>query len=274
MNKISFGAMVLLLAGCAAAGTRAGGEKREPVVPLSKDEAAQIRKVEAVGRLLYDKDVRAAAASDIAVPRLDLPAHPGFVGWVTHPNGPDYTVSFYERSGDGFRVLADVAFNGPAPPQLTLGPNRLPSEAEVSMMNARIAAIGERWAECSDHFNTVVVPGDAPDRWDVYVLSATINPRYVLVGGHVKVSVSKADGRVLDAVRLAKTCVRLDKSPPELPEGATPMMLYTTHLVSDYPIAIHPYLNLLHKMPLAIRTRRGIWFIRDGNIRLGDGGGT
>jgi hypothetical protein len=271
MNKAWFAAMVLLLAGCAA-GTQAGGDRREPVVPLNAAEEDQIRKVEAVGRLLYDKDVRAAAASDIAVPRMDLPAHPGFVGWVTHPNGPDYTVSFYERSGDSFRVLADVAFNGPAPAELTLEPDRLPSEAEVSMVNARIAAIPERWAECSDHFNTVVVPGDAPDRWDVYVLSATLDPRYVLVGGHVKVSVSKADGRVLDTVRLAKTCIRLDKSPPTLPEGATPMMLYTTHLVTDYPIAIHPYLNLLHKMPLAIRTRRGIWFIRDGKIRLGDGG--
>jgi hypothetical protein len=268
MKHLPVAGVVLLLCGCAAAtgGVRSDGAR--PVAPLSAAEQARIEDVERVGRVLYEKDIRAAVASDLLRAEAGPDVRPGFVGWVTYPNGSDYTVSFYERSGETDRVIADVAFNGSTPPRLTIDPDRSPSETEVSMIRARIAALEAGRNACSDRFNTVVVPGISPDRWEVYVLAANTNPRKVQLGGHVRVSVAKDDGRVIETFNLSNTCLALDKMPEDLPEGASPRILFATHLVSDLPVAIHPYLSLLHKMPLAIQTRRGLWIVEDGRVTL------
>jgi len=257
----------VLLCGCATHADRSRPDAPPPA-PLSATEADAIARIEATGRILYEKDIRAATASDLVAPRVNLAAHPEFVGWVTHPNRADYTVSFYERAGASYAVLADVEFDGVTAPLLVIAPDRTPSAEEVSMVRARIAALEAARSPCPGAFNTIVVPGDTPDLWDVYVLAANNNPRLVQVGGHVKVTVSRADGRVVANTPLSKTCLALDKSPPELPEGARPAMLVTTHLLGDLPVATHAYLSLLHRMPLAVGTRRGAWIIESGKIRL------
>lgn len=136
------------------------------------------------------------------------------------------------------------------------------------MIKARIAALEKGANACSDRFNTIVIPSQTSDEWDVYVLAATTDPKLVQVGGHVRVSVSKNSSNVTATMPLSKSCLALDKSGEGLPEGATISALTVSHIVSPMPVAIHPYLNLLHEISLAVTSERGLWMVSSGNIEL------
>lgn len=100
------------------------------------------------------------------------------------------------------------------------------------------------------------------------MLAATTDPQVVQVGGHTKVSVSKTSHSVTDVTPLSKSCLVLSKTSEDMPEGASVEMLTVSHIVSDYPVEIHSYLSLLHEIPFAVMTERGIWLVKDGDIQL------
>lgn len=267
MRKIILLVFCCFLFSCAST-TGGSNSEREPSKPLNEQEEAYISQVEADGYLMYEKDIRASDATDLLLSKIDPSNHPDFVGWVTYPNKDDFTVSFYERNDDKFAVIADVIYSANEVSVLDLAPSRQPSKMEVSMIKARIAALEKGANSCSDRFNTIVIPSQNDDEWDVYVLAATTNPKLVQVGGHVKVSVSKNSSEVTATMPLSKSCLALDKSGEGLPEGATISALTVSHIVSPMPVAIHPYLNLLHEISLAVASERGIWMISSGNIEL------
>lgn len=241
---------------------------REPSKPLNEQEEAYISQVEADGRLMYEKDIRAANATDLLLNKVDPSDYPNFVGWVTYPNEDDFTVSFYERNEETFTIIADVIYSADKGSVLDFSPPRQPSNTEISMIKARIAALEKGINSCADRFNTIVIPSQNSDEWDVYVLAATTNPKLVQVGGHVKVSVSKHSSNVTATMPLSKSCLALDKSGEGLPEGATISALTVSHIVSPMPVAIHPYLNLLHNISLAVASERGLWMVSSGNVEL------
>lgn len=86
----------LFLLSCANT-TGASKSKREPYKPLNEQEEAYISQVEADGRLMYEKDIRAADATDLLLRKIDPTDYPNFVGWVTYPNKDDFTVSFTKK---------------------------------------------------------------------------------------------------------------------------------------------------------------------------------
>lgn len=243
-------------------------KQQKPFVPLSAEESADIDRVEAVGRELYERDIRAAEASDLVLARIYPADFPNFVGWVTYPNAQDYTVSFYEKDSENITIIADVIYDQHQTPDVQIKPKRTPNPMEISMLNARLAALEKGTNSCSQRFNTVVVSGSSEDAWEVFVLAATTDPAAVQVGGHSKVSVSKTTGEVTEVMPLSKSCLALDKSPDDMAEDASIEMLTVSHIVSSYPVEIHPYLNLLHGIPLAVMTKRGIWIVKEGNIEI------
>ncbi len=266
MKKVLLvGLGVILLASCGAnVATKAG--QPEQVVPLTDSEKAYITRIEEDGRLMYEKDIRAAQATDLLLAKINPADYPNFVGWVTYPNEDDFTVSFYEKTVDGFKVISDVKFSRQVDPALNLNPARAPNNQELSMLNARLVALEKGVNGCSDRFNTVVLPSQNEAHWDVYVLAATTNPKLVQVGGHVKVTVLKNTAEVVDIMPLSKSCLALDKSGEGLPEGASLSALSVSHHVSLMPVAIHPYLNLLHDIALVVSSERGLWMIRSGRF--------
>jgi len=147
-------------------------------------------------------------------------------------------------------------------------PDRLVSDEEISMVNARMAALQVGTNSCSDRFNTVVLPSQDDDAWDVYVLAATTDPDLIQIGGHTRVRVSREDSEVLSSTPLAKSCISLDKSGAGLPEGVSVAAYTVTHIVSPMPVEIHPFLSLLHDVRLAVATERGVWMISSGKIEL------
>jgi len=142
------------------------------------------------------------------------------------------------------------------------------SATENSMIKARIAALKIGANSCSDRFNTVIVPSHNKESWDVYVLAATTNSKLMQVGGHVKVTISKSNSEVLEKLPLSKSCLALDKSGDNLPEGTSISALTVSHIVTPMPVAIHPYLNLLHNISLAVSSERGFWMIESGSVRV------
>ncbi len=252
---------IIFLYSCAAT----NGVKKESQALLSEEEKAYILVVETDGRLMYEKDIRAADATDLLLAKIDPASYPNFVGWVTYSNKGGHTVSFYERSEKGFGVIADVTYLKGEGPVLDLAPSREPSKNEMSMISARITALENGASSCSTRHNTIVLPSQDKELWDVYVLAATTDPKLVQVGGHVKVTVSKDSAEVVKVMPLSKSCLVLDKT-AGLPEGATLAALTVSHIVTPMPIAIHPYINLLHDIDLAVGTERGLWMVSDGKI--------
>ena len=96
-------------------------------------------------------------------------------------------------------------------------------------------------------------------------MAATTDPKIVQVGGHVKVTVAKSDAEVIDVMPLSNTCLAIDMT-EGLPEGATLAALTVSHLVTELPISIHPYINLLHDIPLVVSTKKGPWRVASGKI--------
>ena len=257
----------VFLVSCAS-GPSTKPQSREASKPLTDTEKSYVAQIETDGRLMYEKDIRAATATDLLLSKIDPSEYPGFVGWVTYPNKEDFTVSFYEKFEDGFKIIADVHFYPEGNANIDLSPNRAMSVSEKSMIKARIAALQSGTNSCSDRFNTVIVPSQNKNAWDVYVLAATTNPKLMQVGGHVKVTISKSNSEVLEKLPLSKSCLALDKSGDNLPEGASISALAVSHIATPMPVAIHPYLNLLHDINLAVSSKRGLWVIESGSVRV------
>lgn len=234
--------------------------------PLTEEESEHIAQVEADGRLLYRKDQFAARATDLLLGAIDLADYPHFVGWVGYEGEEGFVISFYSRHKGDVSLIADVTFGDNGSSMVELDQGRKLTDREVSMLNARMAALEEGTSSCSNRFNTVVMPSsEADDAWTVYVLAATTNPGVVVAGGHSRVRVSKQTGKVNDVEHLSSSCMVLDKpgAKASVPEGS---VLVFTHVVTPMPIPVYPYLSLLHKQPLAVISERGKWLIAGDNI--------
>lgn len=265
MRKFILPIIGLCLSSCAHTGGAAKSGV-SPVKPLNEQEKVHVAQVEADGRLIYEKDVRAAHASDLLLSKIKPSDFPNFVGWVTYPNEHDFTVSFYERDGEEFTVIADVVYTGAGEPRLDLAPSRVPSGDEVSMLKARLSALERGTNSCSDRFNTVVIPSQNPEAWDVYVLAATTNPDVIVVGGHTRVTVSKASSEVMEVMSLSRSCLVLDKSEKNPSKGGSLAAFVVSHIVSPMPVEIHPYINLLHGITLIVMSERGPWQVDSGKL--------
>ena len=267
MKVIVLVGFYIFLVACAS-GVSTRPQQKEVSKPLTVAEKAYVSQIEADGLLMYEKDTRAAAATDLLLSKINPSDYPDFIGWVTYQNTDDFTVSFYEKYGDGFKIIADVDFGMKREPSIKLAPKRELSVTEKSMIKARLAALKIGTNSCSDQFNTVIIPSQNKDAWDVYVLAATTNPNLVQVGGHTKVTISKINSEVLEKLPLSKSCLALDKSGDNLPDGASVSAFTVSHIVTSMPVAIHPYLNLLHNISLAVISERGLWMIESGSIKV------
>lgn len=231
----AFLALTLSLVGCNAS------TPSKPDTPLTQTEKALVKQLTQTGRELYKKDSRASFASDLVQAQMDVSLYPNFVGWITHPNNEDYTVSFYQR---------------------TLG------ELELAMLKARITALTANIDRCNQPYNTVVLPDAANGQLHVYLLAASAQYGVMQVGGHHKVTVNIASGEITQVTPFSKSCFALNLTDSSRPKDSKLSMVVVSHIVSDYPAEIHPYLNLLHDLSIAISTKSGIWVAENGELRL------
>ncbi len=192
---------------------------------------------------------------------------PDFKGWLVHDNANGYTASYYHGELESLRVLADIVFVNRQAPQMAMTPERTPTPEEIAIIKARTVALQAGINGCSNRFNTVVLPGPA-GKYHVYVLAATTKHGKIVVGGHSRVTVSHNGENVEEVMPYSKSCLDLDSTGQDLPEGATLQAMMVTHLVSPIPSPTHVYLSLLHNKPLMVLTETGIWAVEGGTIRF------
>lgn len=260
-----------LLLGCAPTENRqpnADWPPAEWLVPLSQEERGEIEAVQATGRLLYTKDQYAARASRALMRAADLRGYPDFAGWIGQQDGEAYVVSFFELKGETPSLIADVRFDGNDEVSVEIEPEREVAERERSMLRARMAALEAGWNDCSDRFNTVVLPApDDQDYWEVYVLAATTVFDLMVVGGHRRVEVDRETGSIRHVQALSNTCINMDIT-QAIGEDGERGVLAMTQVVAPMPLAIYPLLSLMHEIPIVLMSDRGRWLVAGDQIRF------
>ena len=260
-----------LLLGCAATENNRQQSDWPPaewLVPLSEAEQLEVEAIQATGLLLYTKDQYAARASRALMRAADLHRYPNFAGWIGQQAGEDYVVSFFELEEDTISLIADVRFDADDEVSVSVEPQRHITERERSMLRARMAALEAGWNDCSDRFNTVVLPApDDQDYWEVYVLAATTVFDLMVVGGHRRVEVDEQTGSIRHVQALSNTCMNMDVS-QAVGEGGERGLLAMTQVVAPMPLAIYPLLSLMHEIPIVLMTDRGRWLVSGDQIRF------
>ena len=223
--------------------------------PSSPDPEATAWAAE-TGRLIYEKDLAAARATDLLLSRLGSERDARLRGWITVRSGEHWIARFVGETAEGLVALYDVAVT-PAGGDVTRhDPPPALSEREASMFRARQAAAEALPYYCSEDYNTVVVDGEN-GHWLVYLLAATRTPNLAVAGGHFRIEVAPTGEEVVAAYPLSDGCLEMSLEPP--PGALMPTGLVLTHTLSGAPVETHTYLSLLHDLPIHVLTEGGVW---------------
>jgi hypothetical protein len=239
-----------------ASGRSEGGTKAIPA-----EFAADVRRSETIGRKIFQHDRWAWVATDAAMARGLLKKN-NVKGWVIEEAGEGAIVHFF--SGDAPAAsLVRVSFPGESHLRPSVAEGAEPLGADLlSAIQARRAASEAKFPVMSDRYNTVVLPASLveKDGWLVYLLAASAKPNHVVLGGHSRVLVSR-DGAVKEVVPLSKGILVLDPT-AGLPPGAQPAEIFTSHLVTPYPVETHVFTAMTYGMGIRVNTSAGLWIVR------------
>jgi hypothetical protein len=219
---------------------------------------------------IYRQDTAAAMATDFLLQAAGGPgalAKEGVQGfWISSAAGAEVVVRFVRSEGGSFVPAYDVKIPpGQRPTVSKVKDGRLSADG-LAQLRARHLALSQIKQPCSPRYNTVALPDGNSGNFLVYALAATEDPNLVLVGGHYRFTISADGERVVRVERLSKSCLALNKN--ARPEGTKPAALFATHIVSERPLETHGYLSLLHKQPLYIGTKQGVWKVEGGEATL------
>jgi hypothetical protein len=243
--------------------TAAGSLEPKPTPP---DLVQAVESARRLGQLLYIYDKDAADASDAAQQFASGRADPPVRGWIVEHDNGAATVTFFTEQGDQLFPVYHVHLHGAtaAPVVERAGTAELPTAEQRAIWRARKTALSANVTRCSRAYNTVVLRGDAMKLpgWLVYLIPATTEPGRVLVGGYYRVHVSEQGEKLLGVTPFSKSCLAIPA--PETPPGAQAVGAYFNHLLSDTPTETHVFLSKLHRKPMYVATRRGVWDV-DGD---------
>lgn len=238
---------------------------------LAEDEAAPIRSfdiktIEALGQHMYRQDQEAWKATDILLAKYaakDLEA--AARGWIVDEAPGRDVVRFLRAGPNGLEAAYDVTFTAGTAPALSEPQNRTLSPEETAQAEARHLAAKSFTFHCSnDPANTVAFRDPEGEGWLVWVMSATRDTRLMMLGGHMRFTIS-ADGKtVVHKDALSKSCNILSRKGPngEVPEG-----YFSTHIVSDTPVETHVFASLSYGASFIVGTPdRTIWAIERGAV--------
>jgi hypothetical protein len=226
-----------------------------------------LREAERFGRLIYEKDQAAWHASDVLFADEGARSDRRLAGWITEPVGKnEWRVLFYGRVGDDYAPLYSVNVKkGKAEKKLT----RLPDGAQfndlqAAMVRARSKALSEPFVQCSNAYNTVILPAD-DGAFYVYLLAATTQAGVIMIGGHYRRLVDADGAAILETKSFTQGCMALP-----VPENAVGLVV--TNLASPYAGETYVFLNLQHKLPIYVITmeNRITWRVENGEISVSE----
>jgi hypothetical protein len=208
---------------------------------------------------MYRQDQRAWKATDLLLSKhspQDLTAS-GAHGWIVDEATERDVVRFIRDGANGPEVAFDVVFAAGAVPALLEPQNRKLTAEELAQYKARLLAAKVFDFRCTgEPANTIAFKDPTSTGWLVWVMSATGDPKVMLLGGHSRVSVSED----VQKDKLSKSCLILQKDPNAVAS-------FFTNIVADTPLETHVFASLTYGVDYFEGTPDGaVWSIKKGSI--------
>lgn len=228
--------------------------------------------IEKLGREIYEQDQLALKATGVLAAKyaqVEL-RKAGLQRWITGRAGADPLVRFIRVGDKGPEALYDVRFPAGGEPVLSTPADRTLTSEEAAQYEARELALKTAANKCSPIYNTVALKDPAGDGWLVWALAATTDPDPIIVGGHIRFTIS-ADGKTVQARDdLSKGCNTFSKS-EVWASGGRVVGLFLSHIVSLAPVETHLFTSLTYKIVMYIGTLDGVaWKLGAGHIAIVD----
>jgi hypothetical protein len=224
--------------------------------------------VQVLGQHMYRQDQEAWKATDILLAKHspeELTAAKAR-GWIVSETAERDVVRFLREGASGLEVAYDVIFARDAKPILSEPENRALTPEEIAQADARHLAAKSFTFRCSNApANTVAFRDPKDGGWLVWVMSATNDPNQMVLGGHIRFSIS-ADGKsIIQKDALSKGCNILSRKGSD---GTVPVAYFFTHIVSDTPVETHVFASLTYGVNFFVGTPdRSVWSIEKGAIK-------
>lgn len=207
---------------------------------------------EALGRAMFEQDRRASIASELVSDNFD-PTDERLVGYITSGELPRLRVRFVRTTVDGFEAAIDAQFDDLLLPSLSRAENPTLSADEQAQIAARLAAARDSASRCDGRYNTLALPDPDGSGWLVYAMAATTEPDTLMVGGHVRYTLS-ADGQTVEHTEpLATSCAKAplaDLARAADTDGHEGLALRTS--LTAMPLETHVFLSLTYGLPLFV----------------------
>jgi len=221
--------------------------------------------IEKLGREMYRLDQEAWKATDIleAAHRRDELVAQKMHGWivVSRPDGD--VVRFVHEGENGPELFYDVTFSKAGAPMLSIPADRTLGGEERAMYDARTLALETGGLGCSKSYNTVVLKDPERDGWLVWVMAATTDPNAIVIGGHVRFTISSDGKKVVQKDALSRSCLILQKG--AVPAGSQESGAFVSQLVSLTPVETHVFASLAYHTNLFVGTLDGKTWKVDGD---------
>ena len=225
--------------------------------------------IERLGREIYEQDRRAAIAAELVGDNFD-PQAERLVGFITSGDARHLRVRFVRETDRGHQAAIDAVFDELLLPALERAAQPALDAAELAQVAARLAVARDAATRCNGRYNTVALPDPDGDGLLVYALAASDDPAAVMVGGHVRYSVS-ADGRTIEHTEpLATSCAvapLADLERAARTDGSEGLALRTT--LSNTPLETHVFLSLTQDLPLfVVGNDLRMWRVEAGRMQV------
>jgi hypothetical protein len=230
----------------------------------------QVTKAEAIGAQIRRHDIAAWTTTDALKLAGAFKNVPGEIqGWLSVESEQSIIVRYYTQKNNAMYVFAEASMglkSFKSDRGISYSPLRPASETEIASLKARKLALTAKNLDCSDPFNSVILPfteNNAP-MLRVYLFSPWTDNKAPL-GGHHLIKI-KADGsEIISQYSLTKTCLNFN---PDILDGMDSFMV--THLSSDSPNEMHVFMSLQYQKPIFVTTpSNGLnWKVDRARIQL------
>ena len=227
-----------------------------------------VRTIEELGQHMYRQDQEAWKATDILLAKHSpeelraAKAH----GWIVDAGADRDLVRFIREGATGPEVAYDVTFVPNAEPVLSEPKDRSLSPEELAQLSARRLALKVFDFRCSNTPpNTVAFKDGGGKNWLVWAMSATTDQNLIVVGGHIRFTIS-ADGKsITQKDRLSNSCLVFNRS--EIGSGF--VGIFWNHVVSLLPVETELFASLSYKMDFRVGAPDGrTWKLSDGHMTV------
>jgi len=229
------------------------------IIYASEDSSPDIRQfppetIERLGRELYQRDQLAWKATDALQAAYPESKSMALQGWITVLGEVPKVYFIRKAPGEStfelaYRVIFDPQGEVTVTPRLG---EALPSEV-ARRFQARSTALEAMPGYYDRRYNIEVLNDPDGNGFLVYVMPATEQWYEVVIGGHVRITVSE-DGQTAEAVdELSRSLLIIDKRQGEKGEKKV-VATMVSHIVSKTPVEPHVFNSLLHETPIYVVT--------------------